>query len=59
MKKFRRFKSVKHQGDIEGKLKGSNPIQKNLKAANSGGRHDDRKSDYKRNPKHKGGNHVE
>lgn len=53
-KKNRRVKNVKHVGDIEGKQKGSNPVQKNLKAVNSGGRHSDKKNDYKRKEKHKG-----
>lgn len=53
MRKNNRTKSVKHQGDIKGKQKGSNPVQKNLKSVSSGGRHSDKKNDYKRNGKHK------
>lgn len=54
MKRKNRIKSVKHDGDIKGKQKGSNPVQKNLKSVSSGGRHSDKKSDYKRRDKHKG-----
>jgi hypothetical protein len=54
MKRKNRIKSVKHDGDIEGKMKGSNPIQKNLKSVNRGGRHSEKKNDYTRRNKHKG-----
>ena len=54
MKRKNRTKSVKRKGDIEGKMKGSNPVQKNLRSVSSGGRHSNKKNDYKRNDKHKG-----
>ncbi len=43
---------VKKKKGIEGKKGGSNPVQKNLREFNKGGRHTDKKNDYRRKEKH-------
>lgn len=53
MAKRKKAKNVKK--DYSGKAAGSNPVQKNLRKVSSGGRHADKKNDYKRKEKHKGG----